>query len=168
MRLPPSVTCGLLAGAAATLAMDLVWFTRYKRSGGENNFLRWEFASASSSWDKASAPARVGKLLYETVTHEELTPDHIALTTNLMHWIYGVEWGVLLALAIGGADRLRFLPQAPLFGALVWLASYASLPVAGVYKPIWAYDPKTLWEDLSAHLVYGAAACAGVRLTCRS
>jgi hypothetical protein len=29
------------------------------------------------------------------------------------------------------------------------------LPKAGVYKPIWDYDPKTLWKDLSAHLAYG-------------
>jgi hypothetical protein len=29
------------------------------------------------------------------------------------------------------------------------------LPLAGVYKPIWEYDVPTLWQDLSAHLVYG-------------
>jgi len=25
----------------------------------------------------------------------------------------------------------------------------------GVYKPIWEYDARTIWQDLSAHLVYG-------------
>ena len=29
------------------------------------------------------------------------------------------------------------------------------LPQAGVYKPIWDYDARTLAEDLSAHLVFG-------------
>jgi uncharacterized membrane protein YagU involved in acid resistance len=42
-----------------------------------------------------------------------------------------------------------------LFGLLVWLASYVSLPIAGFYKPIWQYDLKTLLDDLSAHVVYG-------------
>jgi len=31
------------------------------------------------------------------------------------------------------------------------------MPIAGFYQPIWAYDPRTLWDDLSAHLVYGLA-----------
>jgi hypothetical protein len=34
------------------------------------------------------------------------------------------------------------------------------LPLAGVYKPIWEYDVRTLREDLSAHLVFGAATSA--------
>ena len=41
------------------------------------------------------------------------------------------------------------------FGALVWATGYVVLPASGVYKPIWEYDPKTLWKDLSAHLAYG-------------
>jgi hypothetical protein len=42
----------------------------------------------------------------------------------------------------------------------VWIAGYAVLPLAGVYKPIWEYDARTLGEDLSAHLVFGAATSA--------
>jgi hypothetical protein len=30
------------------------------------------------------------------------------------------------------------------------------LPEAGIYKPIWEYDAKTLASDLSGHLAYGA------------
>ena len=37
----------------------------------------------------------------------------------------------------------------------MWLQSYAVLVPAGLYKPIWEYDAKTLWQDPSAHLVYG-------------
>jgi hypothetical protein len=162
-----SVLCGLLAGVAGTLAMDLVWYARYKRGGGESRFLRWEFGSAPSSWDDASAPAKVGKLLYETVTHTELGPEAIPLTTNVMHWAYGSQWGVVLNVAVGSGARLRLL-QAPLLGLLVWLASYVSLPIAGFYKPIWAYDLKTLWQDLSAHLVYGIGASVAFKLACRS
>jgi hypothetical protein len=43
------------------------------------------------------------------------------------------------------------------FGAAVWAASYVLLPEAGLYKPIWQYDAKTLAGDLSAHLAHGAS-----------
>jgi len=162
-----SVVCGLAAGAAGTLAMDLVWFVRYKRGGGESSFPSWEIASNLESWDDAPAPARVGKLLCETLTGTELPVARAALTTNVMHWSYGVQWGAVLGVAIGSGSRLRPW-QAPVFGALVWLASYVSLPIAGVYKPIWGYDLKTLWEDLSAHLVYGIGVAATFWTTCRS
>lgn len=160
---------GLVAGAVGTLAMDLVWYARYKPGGGTSNFIDWEFAVGLDSWDNASAPAKVGKLLYETFAHRELPASHAALTTNIMHWGYGSQWGVVLALALGCSARVRprNLWLAPLFGLLVWLASYVSLPVAGFYKPIWAYDLKTLWDDLSAHLVYGSAAVAALFTACR-
>ncbi len=167
MRLLRSAVCGLAAGAAGTLAMDLVWYARYKRSGGESSFLKWEFGSSPTSWQKASAPAQVGKLLYETATHTELPETAIGLTTNVMHWGYGTQWGVVLAFGMGSANHLRPW-HAPLLGAMVWLASYISLPIAGFYKPIWAYDAKTLWQDLSAHLVYGAGTIAAFWAACRS
>jgi hypothetical protein len=169
--MPPSLfraaACGVVAGAAGTLALDLVWYVRYKRGGGEDGFLKWEFGSAPTSWDKASAPANVGKLLFETVTRQELPASQIGLTTNVMHWGYGTQWGVVLATALGCSRYVRPW-HAPLLGGLVWLASYVSLPIAGFYKPIWQYDPKTLWQDLSAHLAYGAGAVAAFWAACRS
>jgi hypothetical protein len=167
MSLMRPALCGLLAGAVGTVAMDLVWYLRYKQSGGESDFLKWEFASAPSKWEDAAAPAKVGKLLYETATHQNLPESKIGLTTTVMHWGYGKQWGLVLGLALGSAENLRFW-QAPLLGLLVWLASYVSLPIAGVYKPLWSYDLKTLWDDLSAHLVYGAATAAAFWAACRS
>ena len=41
------------------------------------------------------------------------------------------------------------------------------MPIAGFYKPIWSYDVKTLWDDLSAQLVYGSAVAVVFRLICR-
>jgi hypothetical protein len=38
----------------------------------------------------------------------------------------------------------------------VWGTSYLVLPEAGLYKPIWEYDSKTLAKDLAGHLAYGA------------
>jgi uncharacterized membrane protein YagU involved in acid resistance len=62
----------------------------------------------------------------------------------------------VFGLAMGSSRAVR-LWHGPLLGLLVWLAGYVVLPVAGVYRPIWSYDLKTLWRDLSAHLVYGSA-----------
>ena len=42
------------------------------------------------------------------------------------------------------------------FGAMVFASDYIALPIAGLYKPIWEYDAKTLAWDLGAHLAYGA------------
>jgi len=42
------------------------------------------------------------------------------------------------------------------FGAAVFVGDYIALPAAGLYKPIWEYDVKTLAWDLGAHLAYGA------------
>lgn len=47
-----------------------------------------------------------------------------------------------------------------------WGASYAVLPQFGTYEPITDYDVKTLWSDLSAHLVFGLT--LGVVLTAAS
>ena len=47
-------------------------------------------------------------------------------------------------------------------GVAVWATTYATLPLAGIYKPIWQYDAATLAQDLSAHLVYGAATGAAL------
>lgn len=153
-RFVRSALTGLIAGAIGTAAMDLLWYARYRRGGGQSDFVEWEFASYAESWDKAPAPAQVGKLVYEGFTGRQLGLDREPLTNNVMHWAYAMQWGALFGTAVGSSQRMR-LWQAPLLGTLVWLASYTVLPLPGIYKPIWEYDPKTLWDDLSAHLVYG-------------
>ena len=50
-----------------------------------------------------------------------------------------------------------------MLGVLCFLTGYVTLPIAGIYKPIWSYDVKTLWQDLSAHLVYGTTVAAAFR-----
>lgn len=166
MRLARLALTGLFAGAVGTTAMDLAWYVRYRRGGGEDGFFKWEFGSAPTEWGKASAPARVGKLLYETVVRTKLPESQIAVTTNIMHWGYGTQWGLVLAAGLGANQDLK-LWRGPLLGTLVWLSSYVSLPIAGFYKPIWSYDLKTLWDDLSAHLVYGEGAIASFWIACR-
>jgi len=39
-----AVVLGAAAGAVGTAAMDLVWFSRYRRGGGDQRLLAWETA----------------------------------------------------------------------------------------------------------------------------
>jgi hypothetical protein len=143
--------------------MDLLWFARYRREGGEGMFGGWEFSSGLDSWDDAPAPAQVGKRLIEGLFRVELPPRRAALVNNVTHWLYGMLGGAQYGLVAGslGAPRIRYgLP----FGASVWAAGYAILPAAKLYEPIWRYDRETLAKDLSAHLTYGLGTSAAFEL----
>jgi hypothetical protein len=151
-----AVACGIAAGAVGTLAMDALWFGRYKRGRGESDFLEWEFSSGLSSWDAAPAPALVGKRLVEGVFQRELPPGRAALVNNVTHWAYGALAGAQYGIVAGSLCAPRVCYGVP-FGATIWATSYVILPAAKLYKPIWEYDRGTLAKDLSAHLVYGLA-----------
>jgi hypothetical protein len=157
---------GLIAGAVGTAAMDLLWFHRYKRGGGEVGFLSWEFSSGRCSWEQAPAPAQIGKRLVEGVFQVEIPPKRAPLVNNITHWGYGMLGGAQYGLVAGSLTSPRILYGIP-FGATVWTASYVVLPLAHLYKPIWEYDPGTLAKDLSAHLVYGLTTAVAFDLLAR-
>ena len=146
---------GMVAGAVGTSAMDLVWYLRYRRSGGKSHLRDWEFSAGLSTWDSAPAPARVGKRLYEGFFQRELPADRASLTSNIMHWGYGMSWGGLYGVIVGSLRRHRVIFALPL-SAGVWASSYILFPLAKLYKPIWEYDARTLLRDFSAHLAFGA------------
>jgi Protein of unknown function (DUF1440) len=154
---------GLIAGAAGSLAMDVLWYARYRRGGGKQHFFAWEFSSGLSSWEEAPVPGQVGKRLFEGLFQKKLPPQRAALVSNIMHWAYGMLNGALYGIAAESLDQPRIWYGLP-FGAGVWAVSYAVLPAAGLYKPIWDYDRETLAKDLSAHLVYGTTTAAVHRL----
>jgi len=156
----------LIAGAPGTLAMDTLLFARYLRDGGESDFWSWESSAELSSWKDAPAPAQVGKRLFEGLFQRQLPPERARLVNNLMHWAYGIGWGTAYGILAGSLPR-PFVALGLPFGTAVWATGYAILPKAGVYKPIWEYDPKTLWKDLSAHLVYGTGTAATFALLTR-
>jgi uncharacterized membrane protein YagU involved in acid resistance len=83
-----------------------------------------------------------------------------------MHWGYGILNGAPYGVIAGSlpTPRIRY---GLAFGATVWAGDYVILPAAKLYKPIWDYDVKTLADDLSAHLVYGLATAAALRLLSR-
>jgi hypothetical protein len=149
-----TIAAGLAAGAAGTISMDAVRYLRYRRTGGKDSPVAWEFGPVPS-WDQAPDPGQVAKRLIEGFTQREL-PDRWAwLTSTVMHWGYGSASGALYGVVAGSLSKPRVIYGVP-FGAAVWASSYITLPAAGLYQPIWKYDARTLAEDLSAHLAYGA------------
>ena len=150
---------GAVAGAVGTAAMDLLVYGRYRREGGKDSLWRWEFAGDISGWDDVSGPGQIGQKLERLVTGRP-PPDRWARpTTNLVHWATGIGWGLQYGALASRTSRWPW-GRALALGPAVWLAGYVVLPLAGVYKPIWDYDARTLGEDLSAHLVYGATTSA--------
>jgi hypothetical protein len=154
---------GLAAGAVGTLAMDVLLYARYRRGGGQCEFPTWEFSANISSWEEAPAQTQVGKRLFEGLFQTKLPLDRAALVSNITHWAYGLLCGALYGIVAESVSQPRTWYGLPL-GAGVFAVDYTVLPAAGLYKPIWQYDRKTLAKDLSAHLVYGTATAAALRL----
>jgi hypothetical protein len=162
-----AIARGAVAGAVGTLAMDLLWYSRYRRSGGEDSFIHWEFSSSTKSFADAGAPAQVGRRVVHTVLRKELPDRSAALTNNVVHWATGSQWGALhgvLTRSRSGSAAAEGL----LLGPVAWGSAYALLGAAGIYEPIWRYDKETLAKDLSAHLVFGVATATAHRLMGRA
>jgi hypothetical protein len=151
-----SAALGALAGAAGTAAMDALWYRRARRSGSTEGLMAWEFAAGTTGWDDVSAPGKVGRLALEKLT-AGAPPDRWARPTqNIVHWATGISWGLQYGAVVAGRRPRSWWGLG--LGVSAWATSYAVLPTLGVYQPIWDYDADTLAQDLSAHLLYGAAA----------
>ena len=148
-----AVAGGLLAGAVGTVCLDTVQYLKYRRAGGRESPLAWEFAPVQT-WDKAPAPGQVARRVIEGFTQRKLSDRWAWPVSTAMHWAYGSGAAALYGILAGSLRRLHPAYGLP-FGAAVWAAGYVILPEAGLYKPIWKYDAKTLAWDLSGHLAYG-------------
>ncbi|MGA7281096.1 MAG: hypothetical protein WBZ40_04865 [Acidimicrobiia bacterium] len=148
-----SVVIGAAAGAAGTLGMDLLWYGRFKRGGGSEPFIDWETSKDLEGYENAPAPARTAKAVAD-LAGLDLPESSARTTNNVVHWITGIGWGKAHGVAAGVLGTTN-----PLLGlgtaVVAWATSYVVLPRLGVYKPITEYDREVLWQDLSAHLVFG-------------
>ncbi len=133
--------------------MDSVWYQRHRAEGGTASFRDWEFQTVNG-FENAPAPAKVGQALARKV-HIEIPDGKAGLTNNVVHWTTGISWGVVAAM-LRPLPRVGAIKSGLIVGVASWSTSYAVLPKLGVYKPITEYDAKTLWKDLSAHLVFGS------------
>jgi len=157
MGLVRTVATGALAGAVATAAMDALWYRRYRAEGGTSGFATWEFSNSAAGFDDddTPAPAKVGKRIADAVGID-LPTSSVAATNDIVHWATGMGWGKVAGLAAAIVPRPA-LAIGLTTGVVAWGTSYAVLGAAGIYEPIDSYDLSTLWNDLSAHLVFGAA-----------
>jgi hypothetical protein len=158
-----AVARGIVAGIVGTAAMDTLLFARYRRSGGADGPYEWESSAGVTDWERAPAPAHVGKRLVEGLFGVQLQPSRARLVNNATHWAYGVLNGAVYGILAESLPKRRVSYGLP-FGAAVWVWDYVLLPAAKLYKPIWEYDAKTLADDLSAHLVFGLTTAATLRL----
>lgn len=149
-----AVLAGLVAGAAGTVCLDAVHYLKYRRAGGKDSPLAWEFAPVDN-WEKAPDPGQVARRVIEGFTQRKLPDSSAWLVSTLAHWTFGSTAAVGYGIAAGS------LPEpSPIygvaFGAAVFAGGYIALPIAGLYEPIWHYDREVLAWDLGAHLAYGA------------
>jgi uncharacterized membrane protein YagU involved in acid resistance len=148
-----AVAGGAVAGVVGTAVMDAVLYARYRRSGGKDAWLTWEFPPIES-WQKASAPGQVAKRVIEGFTQRPIPDRWARLTTTVAHWAFGAASAAAYGVVAGSLRQPRPLDGVP-FGASVWALGYVVLPQAGLYEQIWTYDVETLAKDLAAHLAYG-------------
>jgi len=161
-RLIRSAVVGTVAGAAGTLAMDLVWYRRYRNGGGTEAFGAWETSEGTEGFENAPAPARTAKAVADMVGID--LPDATARPlNNVVHWGTGLGWGQahgIAAATLGTASPIL----GPITAVIAWATSYAVLPILGVYRPMKEYDRDALWQDLSAHLAFGTVLGVTYRL----
>ena len=150
-----AVAGGVLAGLAWNGLPGSVQYVRYRRKGGQDSPLAWEFAPVET-WDKAPDRA-TGEARDRGIRNGRELPDCWAFpVSTIMHWAYGASAGGRGYGIVAGSLRKPLPAERLPFGTAVWLTGYAVLPQAGIYRQIWEYDAKTLAIDLSGHLAYGA------------
>ena len=149
-----AVLGGLLAGVVGTVCLDTVGYLRHRSDGGKKSPLEWEFGPIEL-WKNAPDPGKVAKREIEGFTQHELADQWAWPVSTAVHWGYGSSAAVMYGIVAGSLREPSPLYGLP-FGAAIWAAGYLVLPAAGIYKPIWEYDAKTLAKDLAGHLAFGA------------
>lgn len=151
------IVVGAASGVIGMLAMDVLWWRRARRAGSDDGFVEWEFSTGTAfdSYGSAGAPAQIGYRLAH-LGGVELPTKRAGLVTDVVHWATGVGWGV----AAGGlvvATPVPALPAGVVGGVAAIVVAYGALGAMGIYDPVWEYEAATLWNDVSAHLVFGTA-----------
>lgn len=134
--------------------MDLVWYRRYRKANGTQEFVSWETSEGTETYEAAAAPARTLKAVADVIGFD--LPETTARSANnFVHWATGIGWGKVhgIVSSILGTSSPAL---GPVTAVLAWATSYAVLPKLGVYKSISEYDKDTLLQDLTAHLAFGA------------
>ncbi|MGH9134205.1 MAG: hypothetical protein ACRDZZ_09735, partial [Ilumatobacteraceae bacterium] len=126
-----------------TIAMDAVWYQRYRRAGGTDSFIGWEFGGPAATFSEAGAPAQIGQSVASKFD-VELPETSARLTNNVVHWLTGIGWGVAHSV-VKTVTPMGTLASGVAIGAGAFGTSYALLPRMGIYKSLSEYDGETLW-----------------------
>ena len=84
----------VIAGAVGTLAMDALWYQRYRHAGGSDSFIGWEFGGPAATFSEAGAPAQLGQALASRFDIQ-LPESSARLTNNVVRWATGIGWGIV-------------------------------------------------------------------------
>ena len=95
-----AVAGGLRAGAVGIVCLDAVQYRRYRRAGGEESPLAWEFAPVRS-WEQAPAPGQVARRVIEGFTQRKLADRWAFPISTAMHWAYGSSAAALYGVLAG-------------------------------------------------------------------
>jgi uncharacterized membrane protein YagU involved in acid resistance len=76
---------------------------------------------------------------------------------NLVHWSYGLLWGVILA-AVYTVFELHLLQALAVYFFVFWIQALIVLPALHAVPPPWTWDAKWIAIDAWHHLVYALVA----------
>jgi hypothetical protein len=158
-----AIGLGAVSGVCGTIAMDALWYKRYRQGGGNQGIATWEFAQSVTGWDNATDPGKVGAKVFQLVTRRPAPDSWARPASNVVHWLTGAGWGVQYSLLNRKVGR-DGVALGLLLGPSAWISSYVVLPLLGVYKPIWKYDARTLAKDFSAHMLYGVVTAGALKV----
>src|SRR4029077_4620454 len=129
-----AVAAGLRPGAVGTVCLDAVQYLKYRRTGGTDNPVAWEFAPVEN-WETAPDPGQVAKRVIEGFTQRKL-PDRSAwLVSTIAHWAYGSAAGAAYGIVAG--SLLRPHPRYGLsLGTALFANDYIAPPGPRLYKAI--------------------------------
>ncbi len=161
-RTEGSALRGALGGAASGLLASWVMEkaqSPIRKLGGEETRRREQEAQAGREPATVTAARRAAGLAGRSI------PDERKGTAGeVMHYAVGAAFGALFG-ALAPRLRAPLLVAGALFGAAVWLVNDEALvPALGFSRKPWAYPASSHVKALAAHLVYGAATGAGLRL----
>jgi hypothetical protein len=137
---------GLVAGLVGTALMTLSSTLEMKR--------RHRTAS--------KAPAHAAEKVFGAEPDSEHGEEHLS---NLVHFAYGMTWG--MARALIARAGLRGPLAAPAHFAAVWLAGLVALPSLGLAPPPWKWGGKEVAIDALHHAVYATGTDAAFRVLSR-
>src|SRR6187200_683453 len=95
-----SMSRGVAASAAGTLAMDVSLYRQYRRDGRRESFAGWETSEGLETWDHAPGPALAAKRVLGAMLGREIPARYVRLN-NTTHWGFGLATGAGYGLVVG-------------------------------------------------------------------